>query len=206
MDKTVTVPVACTTPPARIEVGKDAKNVTQGNVAATTVPAKEKDRIVFTLTAKNMGGSPKEFVFVDTLSDTLEYAKVIDTGGGTFDEQKKTLTWPAVTLQPGASDSRTFAIQILDTIPATPQGLSDPSSYDCRIENTFLSAYVVIPVTCATPKVVEQVVTELPTTGPAENMIFAGIVFAIVVFFYYRSKQLGTEVRLIRRDINGGTI
>ena len=39
-----------------------------------------------------------------------------------------------------------------------------------------------------------------------ENMIFAGIVLAVVVFFYYRSKQLGTEVRLIRRDINGGTI
>ncbi len=206
LDKVVTVPVGCTTPPAKIVVSKTAKNISQGNVDATTVTAKENDRITFTLTVENTGGTTKEFTFEDSLSDVLEYAKLTDNGGGTFDETKKILSWPAVSLKPGAKEVRTFAVQILSTIPATPQGTSDPSSYDCKIENTFIDAYVVIPVTCAPPKVVEEIVTELPQTGPAENMLFAGIVFGIVVFFYYRSKQLGTEVRLIRRDINGGTI
>jgi len=117
------------------------------------------------------------------------------------------LSWPSVNLQPGAEQVRTFTLQVLDTIPATPQGVSDPSSYDCQIENAFYTASVIIPVDCSTPpKVVENVVTQLPQTGPRENIIFAGIVLAIATFFYFRSRQLGTEIRLIRRDINGGTI
>ena len=206
MDKIITIPVGCTTPPAKIVVDKTSFNVSQGNVDATTVTAKESDKIVFTLTAENTGGTAKSFTFEDSLSDVLEYAKLADNGGGTFNEDTKKLSWPAITLEPGDKQTRTFAVQILSTIPATPQGISDPSSYDCKIENTFYDAYVVIPVTCATPKIIENVVTELPTTGPTENMIFAGIVLALVTFFYYRSKQLGTEIRLIRRDINGGTL
>lgn len=205
LDKTVIIGVGCSTPPANIEVGKTAMNVSQGNVDATTVTAKENDRITFTLTAKNTGGTAKDFTFTDTLSDALEYAKLVDNGGGTFDDKTKTLNWPAVSLKPGAKEIRTFTMQILSTIPATPTGISDPSSYDCKIENTFFAASVVIPVTCAAPKIVENV-TQLPHTGPAENMIFAGVLFAVVVFFYLRSRQLGTEVRLIRRDLNGGTI
>lgn len=205
LDKTVVIGVGCSTPPANIGVQKTAMNVSQGNVNATTVTAKENDRITFTLTAKNTGGTAKDFTFTDTLSDALEYAKLIDNGGGTFDDKTKTLNWPVVNLKPGASEVRTFTMQILATIPATPTGISDPSSYDCKIENTFYAASVVIPVTCAVPKIVENV-TQLPHTGPAENMIFAGILFSVVVFFYLRSRQLGTEVRLIRRDVNGGTI
>lgn len=205
LDKSVVIGVGCSTPPANIGVEKTAMNVSQGNVNATTVTAKENDRITFTLTAKNTGGTAKDFTFTDTLSDALEYAKLIDNGGGTFDDKAKTLSWPVVNLKPGAKEVRTFTMQILATIPATPTGISDPSSYDCKIENTFYAASVVIPVTCAAPKIVENV-TQLPHTGPAENMIFAGVLFAVVVFFYLRSRQLGAEVRLIRRDLNGGTI
>ncbi len=206
IDRVTTVPVACTTPPAVIEASKTALNVSQGNVDATTVTAKERDRITFTLNLKNTGGTAKEVLFEDNIGDTLEYAKLVDNGGGTYDEASRMLTWPTVTLAPGETQIRTFSVQILDTIPATPQGKSDPSSYDCRIENAFYTDSVVFPVTCPTPKVIEQVVPELPTTGPRENMIFAGIVLALVTYFYFRSRQLGTEVRLIRRDINGGTI
>lgn len=204
-NSTVTVPVGCTLPPPNIVLSKKANNISQGNVDATTITAKESDRIVFTLTAENKGGSPKEVTFSDMLGDTLEYSKLIDNGGGTFNTTTRTLSWPAVTLKAGAKEIRSFTIQILATIPATPQGQSDPSSYDCRIENVYGND-IIINVTCAAPKVVEQVVTELPHTGPRENILFGGIVLAIVVFFYFRSKQLGTEVRLIRRDLNGGTI
>lgn len=205
-DKVVVVPVGCTTPPAKIEVSKTATNVTQGNIDATTTTAKAKDRITFTLTVQNTGGTTKDFVFEDNIGDALEYGKLIDNGGGTYNEAKRMLTWPTVSLKAGEKQIRTFSIQILDEIPATPKGLSDASSYDCKIENAFYEKYVIIPVTCAPPKVIEQVVPELPKTGPTENILFAGIVFAIVTFFYLRSRQLGTEVRLIRRDVNGGTI
>jgi hypothetical protein len=201
----VTVPVGCTTPPAIVKLSKTAQNVSQGNVNATTVTAKEKDRITFTLTAQNTGGTAKEVTFEDMIGDTLEYSKLTDNGGGTYNAATRTLSWPKVSLKPGAKEIRTFTIQILDQIPSTPAGQSDPSSYDCRIENVF-GTDVIINVECPTPKVIEQVVPELPKTGPTENMIFAGAVLSIVTFFYFRSKQLSTEVRLIRRDLNGGTI
>lgn len=205
-DKSVVVPVGCTTPPAIVDFNKTAINVSQGNIDATKATAKEKDRITFTLTAKNSGGTAKNVVFEDNVRDTLEYAKLVDNGGATYDKDKAMLTWPTVNLKPGETQVRTFTVQLLDKIPATPQGLSDPSSYDCRIENAFYDADVIIPVTCTTPpKVVEEIVKELPTTGPRENMLFAGILLAVVAFFYFRSRQLNTEVRLIRRDVNGGT-
>jgi len=175
-------------------------------VNATTVTAKQNDRITFTLTASNTGGTTKEFLFEDNIGDALEYAKLIDNGGGTYSEQTRKLSWPTVSLKAGEKQVRTFTMQILPEIPATPQGISDPSSYDCKIENAFFEEYVIIPVTCPTPKVIEQVVPELPHTGPRENMLFAGILLAVVAFFYFRSRQLNTEVRLIRRDVNGGTI
>ncbi len=205
-DKTVTVDVDCTTPPAVVDFTKTAINVSQGNVDATKVTAKEKDRLTFALTAKNSGGTAKEVTFEDNIGDALEYAKVVDNGGATYDAATRKLTWPKVMLKPGETQVRTFTMQVLDTIPATPQGISDASSYDCKIENAFYESYVIIPVACTNPpKVIEQVVTELPTTGPRENMLFAGILLAIVAFFYFRSRQLGTEVRLIRREVNGGT-
>lgn len=206
INKVVTIPVACTTPPAKIEVSKTAINVSQGNVDATTTTAKEKDRITFTLTASNTGGTAKEFTFVDNVRDTLEYAKIADLGGATLNDKEATLTWPVATLQPGETQIRAFRVQILSSIPATPTGKSDPSSYDCKIENAFYDSSVIFPVECPTPKVIEQVVPELPRTGPRENIIFGGILLAVVTFFYFRSRQLGTEVRLIRRDVNGGTI
>jgi len=204
-DSTVIVPVGCTLPPAEIKLSKTAQNVSQGNINATTTTAKAKDKITFTLTAENKGGSPKDVVFEDMIGDTLEYSKLTDNGGGTYNEATRTLSWPTVNLKAGAKEIRTFTIQILSEIPATPAGASDPSSYDCRIENVF-GTDVIINMECPPPKVIEQVVPELPHTGPRENMIFAGIVLSIVTFFYFRSKQLSTEVRLIRRDLNGGTI
>lgn len=206
IDKSVTIPVGCKTPPANVVVSKSALNVSQGNIDATKTTAHTRDRITFTLTAENKGGTAKDFIFDDTLSDVLEYAKLVENGGGTFNEQTKKLTWPAVSLKPGQKEIRTFTVSVLSDIPATPQGISDSTSYDCRMQNTFYAAYVTIAVECPAPKVIEQVVPELPHTGPRENMLFAGIVLAIVVFFYLRSRQLSTEVRLIRRDVNGGTI
>jgi len=193
-------------PPAKIVQSKTAVNVSQGNVIASTVAAKENDRITYTISVENIGGTAKTVSLEDNLGDVLEYATLVDKGGGTYDTSKRTLSWPDINLAPKGKQSRSFTVQVLATIPATPQGQSDQSSYNCLMENVFGNESVTIPVVCAPPKVIETVVTQLPKTGPAENMIFAGIVLAIVTYFYARARQVNKEIRLIRRDLNAGTI
>ena len=72
--------------------------------------------------------------------------------------------------------------------------------------NDFAGNHTVTMIDCPTPKVVEQVVDQLPHTGASENILFAGGVLSVVVYFYARSRQVKKEVRLIRRDLNAGTI
>jgi hypothetical protein len=195
-----------TPPPAHIVPSKTAVNISQGNVLASTVAAKENDKISFTISVKNTGGTAAVTKLEDHLVDTLEYSTLIDQGGGTFDSATKVLSWPDVNLAPGETQSRSFGVQVLSTIPATPTGQSDPTSYNCLMENAFDTSGITIPVVCAPPKVIETVTTALPHTGPTENLLFAGVVLAVVTFFFFRSKQMGQEVRLIRRDLNAGTI
>jgi len=184
---------------------KTAGNLSQGSVNATTTTANASDQIAYTITVRNAGLAPASVPLSERLDDVLEYSTLIDNGGGTFDATTKTLNWPTIQLAPGASQSRTFAIKVLDTIPATAQGASDPTSYDCVMSNVF-GDNVSIKVLCPGPKVVEQVVTQLPHTGPTENLIFAGVVLAVVTYFYARSRQVKKEVRLLRRHLSVGTI
>lgn len=191
---------------AALIISKTAKNVTQGDVDATTTTAKAGDKIIYSLTMSNKGKAPTETIPTEELLDVLEYAQVIDTGGGSFDESSKTLTWPTVTLKSGESQTRMFTVQILDEIPAMGTGTSDQASYDCRIDNVFGNT-VSVNIDCPVQKqIVEQTVSELPHTGPRENMIFAGIALTVIVYFYARSRQVKKEIRLIRRDLNAGTI
>lgn len=184
---------------------KTASNLTQGSVNATTTTANASDQITYTITVHNTGLAPASVPLSERLDDVLEYSTLIDNGGGVFDPTTKTLTWPTIQLAATASQSRTFAIKVLDTIPATAQGASDPTSYDCVMSNVF-GDNVSIKVLCPTPKIIEQVATQLPHTGPTENLLFAGVVLAIVTYFYARTRQVKKEVRLLRRNVNGGTI
>ena len=191
---------------AALVTSKTAKNASQSNIDATTTTAKAGDKITYSLNLANNGKAPTDVTPTEELSDVLEYTKVIDTGGGTFDEQAKTLSWPAITLKPNETQTRMFTVQVLETIPAMGTGVSDKTSYDCRIDNTFGNT-VGVDIDCPVQKqVVEQTVAELPHTGPRENMIFAGITIAVVAYFYARSRQMKKEVRLIRRELNAGTI
>jgi hypothetical protein len=184
---------------------KTATNMSRG-VNATTVTAQGGDKLTYTITVENKGLVSDTVTMQEDLTDVLEYATLIDRGGATFNEQNKTLTWPAVTLKAGEKQVRTLAVQLMKDIPATNTGTGIKTSYDCAIANTFGNT-VTVGVECPPQKViVEQIVGELPTTGPRENMIFAGILLSIVAYFYARSRQTGKEIRLIRRDINAGTI
>lgn len=191
---------------AVLVTSKVARNTTQGNVDATTTTAKAGDKIVYSLNLSNKGKASADATPTEELLDVLEYAQVIDAGGGSFNAESKTLTWATVTVKPGETKTRMFTIQILADIPAMNTGTSDKQSYDCRIDNAFGNT-VSIDVDCPVQKqIVEQTVNQLPHTGPRDNLLFAGVVFAIIAYFYARSRQMKKEVRLIRRDINAGTI
>lgn len=189
----------------QVASGKVATNLTQGNTKAETVTANASDRIEYKVSLYNVGKVPATVEFKEQLSDVLEYSTLQDNGGGTLNSDSKVLSWGSVTLNPGEKQTRTFVIAVNAEIPSMARGTSDPSSYDCIMTNTFGNT-ININVNCAGPKVVEQVVSELPSTGPTENIIFAGIVGSVVTFFYARSRQMTKEVRLIRKEFNMGTI
>lgn len=184
---------------------KTATNITQSGVDATTVIAKASDRISYTIKVKNIGLANTKLSMQEKLNDTLEYATVLDKGGATFDPAAKTLTWPDATLKPGEEQTRVFVVSLLDAIPSTPQGTSDKSSYDCVMTNTFGNS-VAINVECPQVKQVEQIVAQLPHTGASENMMFAGIVLSVVTYFYARARQMKKEVKIIRYNLNAGSL
>jgi hypothetical protein len=191
---------------ASVILTKAASNITQGNVDAIKTTAKASDKIIYTLELANHGNAPAAVTPTELLDDVAEYATVIDAGGGSYNDTTKTLTWSAITLKPGEKQTRMFTVQVMGEIPAMGTGTSDRTSYDCKMINVFGNA-VEINVDCPIQKqVVEQTVSQLPHTGPRENMLFAGIVLSIVVYFYARARQVKKEVRLIRRDLNAGTI
>ncbi len=193
---------ACT---AQIVRNKQAKNLSL-NVSAEEAKAGPDHRLEYTLTAKNDGLVETTFKFEDDLSDILEYGELFDRGGGDLSEQDKILSWPEIILQPGDEQQRTYVIKMPSEISSMARGTSDPTSYDCKMINTFGNT-IEVEVECAGPKIVEQVIVpELPRTGATENIIFGGIVAAVVSFLYLRSRQLNKEVRLIRREFTAGTI
>lgn len=190
---------------ANLIPSKTAINITQDSKNATLITANAADKIEYHLSIKNTGTAPAQGTFTENLADVAEYATLLDTGGGTYNQATHTMTWPSVTVKPGETVTRIFSIQVDSNIPVVAQGVSDPVSYDCKMLNTFGNS-VTINVNCPAPKVVEHITTSLPHTGASENILFAGILFAVVGYFYARSRQLRKEVRLIRRDINAGTV
>lgn len=183
---------------------KDAKNLSQGYINATSTKAKPGDRISYTITIKNDGLDSKTIRPKDDLADILEYSDLIDNGGGTL-SASKVLSWSSITLDPGEKQTRTYVVKLLDPLPATAKGSSDPTSYDCVMTNVFGNS-LNVNVECPTPKVVETVSSQLPKTGPGENIFFASTILAVSTYFFMRTRQLGKEIRIIRKDTCTGTI
>ena len=178
---------------------------TSQSVDATSAVAKPFDKISNTLTLHNTGTKTAQLPLSINLSDMLEYSTLIDDGGGTFNTTTKTLAWDPITVAAGASQERTFAIQLASTIPATPVGQSNGNSYDCIISTTY-GSNIQIPVNCPVVKGIENIIGDLPGTGILINVIFSLVVTTAAVFFYARTRQMKKEIKLIRHNLNSGTI
>lgn len=191
------------------ELTKTVRNITQSTNDATQQTAKAGDQLQYTLRVKNVGKDQGSYTMTDTIADILEYATVVNIGDGTLSTQNPnvaaTVTWPSSVIKVNETLEKVIVVKIKDTVPAMTANLSNPQSYNCKITNTFGNT-LNVNVECPPEKVVEQTVGQLPHTGPTENMIFSVLVIAIAVYFYARSRQTATEIRLIRRDLNAGTI
>ncbi len=197
---------------ATFELTKVVANRTQRIENAHGTTAKPGDVLEFHMTIKNTGKDTGSFTPEDDITDMREYADIIHTGGGSFrsdatlvQSAQSIVKWDAVSLKPNESTTKILTAKVKETIPTTSRHESARNSYDCKITNVF-GQTVTVSMECPPEKVVESVISELPRTGTRANLIAAGAVLAIVTYFYLRSRQLKKEVRLIRHDLNAGTI
>lgn len=178
---------------------KEAQNLTKNIKDANDTTAAPSDRIEFAIYTTNTGEISLTTDVNESLADILEYAELVDAGGGAFDQQTKVLSWGDIKLDSQKTDVRKFIVQLFDVIPSTPRGANNPAAYDCVMTNAY-GKTIEIKVQCPTVKGIETTVKSLPSTGPGENMLFATIVLMVVTYLYVRSKQMHKEIELIRKD------
>jgi|GEM_PF-330826 len=174
-------------------------------VAAPNVVAQSSDRITYTLKARNTHDQSTEAYFSSQLTDTLEYADLIDTKNGVFDPTTKSISWAPVTIMPGETVSRSFSMRLKSTIPATPLGTSNPLSYDCTMTHGY-GDVTNLQVKCPAAKTIESLAASLPTVTTSTNLALGGGLALLVIYFYLRARQQREELRLIRKDINTGSL
>lgn len=180
-----------------------ANNITQ-NTNATLVTVKANDQISYTLTVENKSQDPITIKIEDDINDILEYSNLIDNGGGYLDKNN-VLSWPETTIYPKARQSRTFVINVFNQIPATAQGLSENTSYDCVLQNDFGNT-LVSAIDCPVQKTIESLSSQLPKISPIKTLVASAILLIITIYFYMRSRQLNKEIKIIRHNTHTGTI
>lgn len=173
-------------------------------VDANGATAQAGETITYTVSVTNSGtGTEKDFVVRDNVQDILEYADIIDTENGVLSEG--VITWAATDIAPGASLVVSFAARVKNPLPATPSAVSDPQSYDLKIDNTYEKDLVRTNLTAPTvAKQVEVASAALPQTGSGSSTFIVMLIAAIVAFFFFRNRQLIYELAVLRHDHGGG--
>ncbi len=202
---TDTNPIATQTLDNNLVKTMTASNASQGFLDATIGTASAGDQISYTINIKNDSSASIVTKIQESLSDALEYSMLVDNGGGRLDKTTAILSWPETILAANTEQTRTFAIRLLDSVPATARGTINTKSYDCIITNNFGNT-IDINVDCPAVKTIENIVSQLPSAGITENIVLAITVLAITAFLYARSKQLEKEIHLIRKDTTAGTL
>lgn len=161
------------------------------------------DRIAYTISVTNESAADASIMTVISLEDILEYARILDTGSGEYDYDTKTLSWPTTTVAAHDSIERNFIIQLLPTIPSTARGAYVTRSYDCIIEASFGSS-TALPVDCPPAKYIERITSALPDLSATQNLIAAAGLLIGASYLYIRSRQILTELYIIRHTHIGG--
>lgn len=183
----------------------NAINISQGFTEASKTTASAGDKISYTISISNTNALSEIIKIEDDLSDILEYATLIDNGGGILNTDTNSLYWPNIDLKPNDPQTRTFIVKLLDPIPTTARNKDNKNSFDCNITNQFGNS-INININCPGPKLIEQVSGQLPITSLTENITFIIMILFIAIYFYMRTRQLKKELQIIRRDAIAGVI
>lgn len=200
----ITAPVAAPGSP-NIVLSKSAVLVSAADGSqkdANQATAQAGDTIEYTLTTKNTGtAAAKDYVVSENLNDVLEYADVIDPRGGVL--VGGALNWPQATIAAGSSYISTFQVRVKNPLPTAPTSISDPQSYDLRMDNVYGN---LVSVNLAVPaqKQLEVASATLPQTGAATDTLIVLLLVGGIAYFYFRNRQLITEIGILRGDHHGG--
>lgn len=202
----VSCDVTGTCPQPGITLSKKAV-LTSASTGAKTdangATAQPGDTITYTLSTANSGtGDAASYIVTEPIADVLEYATLTNDGGGNLNATTGTLSWPAKTIKAGTTQTNTFSVKIKSPIPTTGVGKSDPQSYDLKMDNLY-GNLVTTNLEAPAAKEVEEVAAELPETGATSTTLVVFGMIGIVMFFYFRNRQLMTEVKLLRGEFYG---
>jgi uncharacterized repeat protein (TIGR01451 family) len=152
-------------------LSKSAWNQTR-NVDATTVTAQAGDVIVYTLRVRNNGNATAtNYVFTDDITDVLQLSRLHTFDGAAFDMSRLTVTWPAVSIAPGATVEKTFSVVVNGAVGPT---------VDNVMTNVFGNT-----VNVRVPRTAGFVA---PPTGTGTT-ISLGLAFATMIGFWSFRKQ-----------------
>lgn len=181
---------------------KTATNVTQNKADANGTTAHAGDTIKYTLSVTNTANiTVPKYEIQENISDILDYADVVDLGGGTKDSNHL-VTWPALDIKAKQVVKKFITVRVKNPIPSTPVSSSDKGHFDCIITNYYGDS-VAIKIECPIAKTIETTTT-LPNTGPGTSLAIGFGITAFVGYFFARSRLLASELDIVRHDFSNG--
>ena len=188
--------------------------------------ARAGDKLTYTIGIANIGTDVvKAFVFEDNISDILQYADIVDNGGGqiTQRDNQTFLTWPAIDVPPSTNTNsptyvtKSFTVQVKNPIPTTAQKPTDKTNFDCKMQDEFFGNIVVTPLSINPAKQLEclaatipaavPIIGTLPQTGGAAIPIALISLFAASsLYLFFRNRLLKRELELVETLNEGGPI
>jgi uncharacterized repeat protein (TIGR01451 family) len=208
-----TPPPPTPTPPApqplsAIDKLKEVRNVSQNlsSVKTQATVAKAGDLIEYSVITKNPNKVPMtNFLVEDYIGDVLDYANLdiasLQSQGGTFSPETKTISWANQTIPAKGQLKKTFKVSVKNPVPLTNRPSASATDYDCKMQNGYGNE-TIVNVDCAVIKQAEA----LPNTGPGTTVAVA---FGFTVFssyFFARSWLLAKELGLIRKSYQVATV
>jgi len=161
------------------------------------------ETLQYTLFVKNPGSIKiSDYTVEDNIKDILEYADVIDSGGGKV--ENGIIRWTGVDIKPGEEIAKIFKVKIKDPVPNTPVSQSDPLSFDLCLDNVFGDSEITVCIDKPVVKAVEETAAELPNTGISLNIILTTLFVGAVTYFFMRNRQLIKEISIIKHEQSGG--
>jgi len=202
------LPTVTPVPTPKVSYIKTAENLSvlvggkPSDANGTTVKAG--DRIKYNLTVNNTGGvDEKNYVFVEDITDILEYADIEDLGGSLKSEKygSTILTWAPLTIKANSKEVKSFTVRVKSPIPDKPHSSSDTLSFDLKMDNVFQGQYVRILLPPPPAKTVETIVTSLPQTGADWPTAILAVLAAVASFIFLRNRLIKKELELMNQHV-----